>query len=100
MPASAVVRFHPGAGIDLHEAEGYYAARSEQAADNFWTEVQRGLALIREAPQRWPFHRRGTRRLALRRFPFSIIYRLQGSIVYVVAVAHARRRPDYWRGRL
>jgi hypothetical protein len=45
-------------------------------------------------------HRLGTRRLVLRRFPFAIVYRLAGEFVLVLAIAHMRRRPGYWRGRL
>jgi hypothetical protein len=32
--------------------------------------------------------------------PFSLVYVLRGDDVEVVAVAHGRRRPGYWRSRL
>jgi hypothetical protein len=53
---------------------------------------------IGEAPERWPAHLHGTRRFMLRRFPFSVVYRPHEDFVEVVAVAHAKRRPGYWRG--
>jgi hypothetical protein len=37
------------------------------------------------------------RRAPLRRFPFGVIYVVMEDIFWVVAVAHARRRPGYWR---
>jgi hypothetical protein len=39
------------------------------------------------------------RRSLVRRFPFAVIYRAKDETVYVVAVAHQRRRPNYWRSR-
>ena len=39
------------------------------------------------------------RRCILRRFPYLIIFELLAHETVVLAVAHASRRPDYWRGR-
>ena len=35
----------------------------------------------------------------LKKFPFRIVYRSIGDRVLVVAIAHAKRRPGYWRDR-
>jgi hypothetical protein len=35
----------------------------------------------------------------LKRFPFGIIYRIDGDTLRVLALAHRRRRPGFWRGR-
>lgn len=45
-------------------------------------------------------HIGGTRRLMLTRFPYSLIYLIQVDRCYVVAFAHAKRRPGYWRERV
>src|SRR6185437_2059700 len=42
----------------------------------------------------------GTRGLFLYRFPFSIIYRDEEASVSVVAIAHHKRRPGYWKDPL
>jgi plasmid stabilization system protein ParE len=39
------------------------------------------------------------RRILLHRFPFFIVYRFRQARIEIVAVAHARRRPGYWRER-
>jgi len=57
------------------------------------------MGKILEAPERWPEHLQGTRRFLLHRFPFSIVYRLKGDVIEVVAIAHAKRRPGYWKRR-
>ena len=41
----------------------------------------------------------GTRTLPVRRFPVSLVYRVQGDMVRVIAVAAQRRRPGHWQGR-
>lgn len=45
-------------------------------------------------------HIGGTRRLVLPRFPYSLVYLIQADRCYVVAFAHAKRRPGYWRERV
>jgi len=70
------------------------------AADAFVAELDRGVAAIGEAPARWPRHLGKTRRFVMRRFPFIVVYRELQDRVEVVAVAHAKRRPGYWKGRL
>jgi hypothetical protein len=46
----------------------------------------------------WSTNDISDRRL-IKRFPFSIYYRLIGPTVVVVAIAHHKRHPDYWRRR-
>jgi hypothetical protein len=42
---------------------------------------------------------RRVRRFLVRRFPFGVLYQVADDEVFIVAVAHLRRRPSYWRGR-
>jgi toxin ParE1/3/4 len=41
----------------------------------------------------------GTRRVFPHRFPYSIVYRVEPQGIAIVAVAHFRRKPTYWRDR-
>jgi len=56
-------------------------------------------AIVRR-PEAWPSFEHGTRRYLLRRFPFSVVYRIEPTRIVIVAMAHFRRRPGYWRSRL
>jgi hypothetical protein len=62
------------------------------------------LAEIERHPHRFPKTRyrtsRDIRQCRLAHFPYSIIYELHDVNGSVIAVAHARRRPGYWRDRL
>jgi len=50
--------------------------------------------------QRYPHYLHGTRRILLKRFPYFIVFFEWQDEVYIVAIAHAKRRPGYWRGRI
>jgi toxin ParE1/3/4 len=95
------VRFHVDAQMEFEEARDWYAERTPVAAKQFVAEVLRVVKMVAEAPERWPLARRGTRRVLLRRFPFKVVYRydeMKGEVL-VIAVAHDKRRPEYWRAR-
>ena len=51
-------------------------------------------------PNTWPAFDHGTRRFLLRRYPYNLIYRVEPTRLVIVAVAHAHRRPGYWKQRL
>jgi plasmid stabilization system protein ParE len=40
-----------------------------------------------------------TRRLLVPRFPYQLVYRLTPTEIVVLAVAHLKRRPNYWKDR-
>src|ERR1043166_5795064 len=89
----------PGARNDLRGAYDWYFQRNPAAATSFLAEIERAIATLSDNPLMWPSYVEGTRRCVLRRFPFSIIYRVKDSSILIVAVAHGRRRPGYWRSR-
>jgi len=40
-----------------------------------------------------------TRRMAIHRYPYFIVYRVHAGRLHVLALAHHSRRPGYWAGR-
>ncbi len=62
-------------------------------------EVDHALERIRREPQRYALVSEGVRSFALRRFPYSVVYSEQDDCIWVVAIAHHKRRPEYWRRR-
>ncbi|MDP2232247.1 MAG: type II toxin-antitoxin system RelE/ParE family toxin, partial [Actinomycetota bacterium] len=55
---------------------------------------------LRALPGSSPIVRGHARRTLMARFPYAVIYSLVDDDVYVLAVAHGRRRPFYWQNRL
>ena len=73
--------------------------RGETRAIDFRNEAQRSLRLISVHPSIGAPSAGDTRRLVIRRYPYSIIYRIDSSHLRVLAIASDRRRPGYWAGR-
>lgn len=90
---------HPAAEAELREATAYYEGKVAGLGADFRAEVELACAQIQSAPERWPKRIRRTRWYRVRRFPYSIIYLDLELSILVVAVAHAKRRPHYWRIR-
>jgi toxin ParE1/3/4 len=93
------VRLHPLAEQEALAAFRWYEERNALVARILLIEFEAAMDLIAESPGRWPRISRRYRRFVLGRFPFSIVYRLRGGCVEVIALAHHRRRPGYWTGR-
>lgn len=93
------VELHPEAVAEARAARLWYAERDPIAAVQFMDSLDHAMALVIEAPGRWPPYLHGTRRLLLRRFPFAIVFRELTDRIRVVAVAHQHRRPGYWSAR-
>jgi len=98
MPARSV-EFHPEAIAEARHAVGWYLERSELAAAAFITELDLAIEHILDGPERWSGYASGTRRYLMHRFPYFVVYRLSGETIQVLAVAHGRRRPGYWKAR-
>ena len=94
------LEFHPLADEEVAEVVAWYADRSVRAAEGFLMELDRAIDSVLETPRRWALGRFGVRRYLLHRFPFALVYREKGEVIEVIAVAHFRRRPGYWRSRL
>jgi len=97
--AASAIAVHPEAINDAQQAYQWYRDRNEIAANAFRSEVERAIDLISKSPRRWPAYLHGTCRYLLMRFPFGIVYRHTGPSVQILAVAHGRRKPGYWRDR-
>ena len=93
------VRFHPAALQDADEAAAWYAERSVRASIRFLDELDRLIDLIAASPERFPVFEVDLRTAVLRRFPFYVVFRADHLGIVVIAVAHGKRRPRFWRGR-
>ena len=88
-----------GARRDFDESFDWYAERSTQAAVRFAAAVDAALDKIAASPTQFASPDGIHRECPVKKFPFRIVYRLVDNRVLVVAIAHAKRRPGYWRNR-
>lgn len=94
------IRFLTLAETEVDDAVFWYQKHSEDESLNFLAELNRAFLLISTHPQVAPQIRPGIHSLSLRRFPYSLIYGLDNNLIVVIAVAHQRRKPQYWVDRL
>jgi toxin ParE1/3/4 len=94
------VQLHSAALEEAEAATDWYAERSHRAAERFLNELKQAIEQVSDHPGQFPAFMFGTRRMVLRKFPFVIVFRETATTVDIVAIAHARRRPDYWRNRV
>ena len=96
----ADVQIGEEAEAEYTEALAWYQARSARAADGFETAFAATVERIGQSPEQFPpCDEEGYRFALLERYPYSLIYRIRGETVQVIAVAHARRKPGYWSRR-
>lgn len=93
------VEYHSGAQADFDESLNWYLSRSAGAAVGFVTAVDDAIERISEAPGRFSLTCGECRYCAVRRYPFRIVFREEADRLVIIAVAHAKRRPAYWRER-
>lgn len=102
---SLQVLFEPEARDELRAARDWYDAEQpglgEDLIDEVETTVERIVRWPELAPRLLvPDTVLQVRRAPLQRFPFGLIYVVIDDTLWVIAVAHGRRRPYYWRDRL
>lgn len=94
-----ILEIHPEAIEEAGAARQWYEARSPAAAEAFVAELDAAMDRIIKAPNQFGFYLHGTRRYLLHRFPYLVVYRQAETTIQVIAVAHGRRKPGYWKDR-
>jgi plasmid stabilization system protein ParE len=92
-------RYLPLAREELNEAASFYGARVPGLGAAFLDDVDRSIEMMCGNPRIGAAAGRTFRKLLVRRFPYSIIYALRDEELVIVAIAHQRKRPGYWRRR-
>ena len=81
-------------------AAAYYDAQRSGLGDEFLDEISLVVQRIKLSPTAIGPDGGDLRARLLARFPYALIYCIEGETASIVAVAHNSRRPGYWRRRL
>ena len=92
-------RFHRAAELELAAAMRTGEARALGLGRDLLNEVERVVALLCDLPEIGERLDDRRRRFPLQRFPYGVIYRIAGETLRILAIAHRRQRPGYWRSR-
>ncbi len=89
----------PLAQIELDEAFSWYEEQAIGLGYEFLDEFDQSVRLIASFPKLFEQIEEGVRRCLVNRFPYSIIYGIDGEVIVIIAVAHLKRKPNYWTER-
>lgn len=99
------IQFEEEADVEYREGGRWYESRRTGLGTEFLDAVDATLRRVVEFPRagspvpRVP-RRLAVRRLAVTRFPYHVVYLETTDVIRILAVAHDRRRPSYWKIRL
>ena len=92
--------YHPEARAELLAAADWYENQQPGVGLNLHDDVNAALAKISRDPGIGARYRNGPHLFyRLKRFPYVIYYRELANVVWIAAIAHGRRRENYWRKR-
>ncbi len=95
-----MIRFRPAAARELTADARYYNDRYTGRGERFAAAVERALFAIVESPLGFPLlYEPDIRSAKVERFPYRVVYVMVDGNIDVIAVAHVKRRPCYWRRR-
>jgi plasmid stabilization system protein ParE len=87
------------AEAELADAIAHYEAIEPGLGVRLKQEVRLTLAWIEQNPELARLRPKGYRRVNLKVFPYYIAYAEWAGALWVLAVAHGARRPEYWVDR-
>lgn len=81
---------------ELDDATRYYEIEYRELGKRFRGEVQDAAKRIAKYPEAWPVERNEVRKCLLHKFPYKLLYSIEPNHIFIIAVAHLHRKPDYW----
>jgi toxin ParE1/3/4 len=91
--------FRKAARFEYDEAAIWYESQKPGLGSEFVAEIEHALTQACDTPQRFPRMLNDVRAVRVRRFPYSLFFRVRNERLIVLSVFHARRDPSVWRER-
>lgn len=90
----------PPSDKELEEAIGYYNDQMPGLGEQFYGAFLLTVDYISVAPNAWRKVGNNTRRINIKRFPYLILYVLDGNDILITCIAHQHRNPIYYSNRI
>ena len=94
------LNWESGATREFVEAAGYFGNIDPDLGDRFISAVEVAIARLKAAPQLFRRFDGAARKVRVERFPYAVVYWLDGDVIHIIAVLHLHREPGYWRERI
>lgn len=86
---------HPKLAEDIRDVAMHYAEISERVLSAFWNELDSVLVSIERNPRSNHFDSCGLRRANFRKFPYHLLYDVEGDAIFLVVLRHDKRHLKY-----
>jgi hypothetical protein len=94
------LRFDASARAELLHETRFYSATRPGTGIKFQQSVQWALDRIRQSPATGKCDEAGCRRMRIKGFPFSVVYRDEKEEIVIYALRPDAKDPGYWLQRL
>ena len=84
---------------EMFDAACFYEMQAPGLGTDFLAKIELALQDIAASPERWPVLRENIRKRPIRRFPYSLLYRIAPGEIVILAAMHQKRHPSYWLSR-
>lgn len=93
------VEFSLEAKSEFEDSKRYYECQMQGLGAQFHADIRNALIRICNWPLAAQVERGDIRRMMLSRFPYKLLYSVETDRIYIIAIAHLHRAPDYWINR-
>lgn len=90
----------PSANAEMRDAAFFYEDCRDGLGQEFLDAVELAFGEITQRPMLWRILKGRFRRYLIHNFPYAVIYTIEDDTIYVVAIMHMKRKPDYWQDRV
>jgi len=84
------------AKLELEDAVAFYELEFPGLGIRFKQEVKKAIDKILEYPKAWSVEKGDIRKCLLHKFPYKLLYSIESDHIFIIAVAHQHRKPNYW----
>ena len=93
--------FHEEALAEFDAAIAYYEETERGLGLRFHAAVQHAIDIIERHPRIGsPYRTTQLRKFVIGDFPYLLFYLHLDELIWIVAIAHSKRKPNYWKERL
>lgn len=87
------------AKTELDDAFSFYEKQFQGLGVRFKREIKSAIQRIQNYPEAWAVELDDIRKCLLHKFPYKVLYSIESDHIFIIAIAHQHRKPDYWVGK-
>lgn len=96
-----VFELHESAEAEFYTIHDYYKNFDRSLSSDFIQDFDEAVQRLLKHPFSGSPYLHNTKRVLLKRFPYSIVYKIyKNKVIVAFAVMHMKRKPGYWEERL